>query len=95
MSEECGCYNTKTNRHEFSYTEEKVDSNEPEKTLRIPVVPVNPKDEIVMLARAIAKRLIILAENSNNVEAIISMYRNVNDGFDTSLEVKTSGYHIL
>lgn len=92
MSVDCGCYDSKTNRHEFNYTESKnldVKSNEaPEKTLRIPIDPINPKEEIVMLANAIAKRLAIIAETDGKV--IISVQKDLDGEIESSLRIKAS-----
>lgn len=83
ITNDCGCYITKMNRHEFVYKDtacnaaknikdEAPDKNikdeAPEKTLRIPIEPVNPNEEIIMLANAISKRLKIGFESYASVE---------------------------
>ena len=90
MTEDCGCYTLKTNRHEFSYTENIDDASksEPEKTLRIPITPINPKDEIVMLANAIAKRLVMISPTDG--EALIVVEKMSDGKFESSLKINTS-----
>ena len=88
MTEDCGCYLVKTSRHEFSYKESKKKSDNPEKTIRIPVDPINPKEEIIMLANAIAKRLAIMIETNGNVD--ISVNKNMEGEIESSMHITTS-----
>ena len=96
LSEECGCYIQKTNRHEFSYNTENATNSgsKPEKTIRIPVNPVNPKDELIMLANAMAKRLELLNIDKDIIRATIDVDRSK---FKTEIlfDIKTSTKFIL
>lgn len=94
VSEDCGCYIQKTNRNEFTYIENKNESKEPEKTLKIPVTPINPRDEIIMLANAIAKRLDILPINSDVINATICVDKSKFDKTVT-VNITTSSDFIL
>ena len=93
ISHECGCYNHKINRNEFTYTKKSEDSKDPEKTLRIPINPINPKDEIIMLANAIAKRLAIISESDGCIE--IRANKNSDDGIGANIRLYISEYFDL
>lgn len=91
MVEDCGCYITKVRKLNKSKNNQ---SDIPEKTLRIPVEPINPKEEIFMLARAIAKRLDILAVNSEVINATICVDKSKLDKTIT-VNIKTSTDFLL
>ena len=87
IASSCGCYNNKIS-NTSNGVEESLDS--PEKTIRIPVDPIHPKEEIVMLADAIAKRLAMIKGTDNKV--IIKVEKDLDNNIIDSF-VRTKFQH--
>ena len=89
-AEDCGCYTQKKLRHEFSHStwNPNPSNSEPEKTIRIPVTPINPSEEIIMLAEAISKRLAMLTEIDGDGKIVISVEKDLDGNVKSSLRIK-------